>query len=504
MGVLRILRSILSIYTVFLSSKYFGISIDRDSWVLAGSLIASISGLLFGPLTNIFRTAFIGIREEKGDILAIKSTSDLIGVVFFISIAFVILFELFPYPIAKFIAPGYSQTQMNSVISMIRLLMPTLLINQVIIIWTSILNSYNSFLLPDIFAFFSSILNIVLIISLSPIININSLVVSNYISSAILSIILIRELKRKNIFLLSISIEPSNIRPFIIFSSPLYFSFFAAQFLSVIERRLCTYLGPGTVSSFDYSKRFIDLTLNVILSVVPMVLTPILAALYVKNNHKEFAKELLQNIRMFMIGILPLVVLFTICSKDLVLLLLVHGKFDISFVPLVSSSMTWLGFGMIGVVLYVVSGEALVAQKKIKLLTLLTSFAYIIIGIIDLIFYREYGASLFAFSWASIHIILGLLVYFSLTRSESIDINLILVELFRITIFYSAVFTTAYLTRLAFAESTFYMYIILKIITITALSTIIIISLIFLLKMDERHLFMKIYNISKRKKHDFK
>ena len=503
MGVLRILRSVLSIYTVYLSSKYFGVSIDRDSWVLAGSLIASISGLLYGPLTNIFRTVFIGIREEKGEILAIKSTSDLLFIIFLISIAVALLFELFPNHFAKFIAPGYSQIELNSVISMIRLLMPTLLINQVVIIWTSVLNSFNSFLLPDIFAFFSSILNIVLIVTLSPMIDINSLVVSNYISSIILSIILIRELKRKKIFLLSISIELKNIKPFIIFSSPLYFSFFAAQFLSIIERRLCTYLGRGTVSSFDYSKRFIDLTLNVILSVVPMVLTPILASLYVKNNHKEFAKELLQNIRMFMIGILPLVVLFTICSKDVVLLLLVHGKFDISFVSLVSSSMTWLGFGMIGVVLYVVSGEALVAQKKIKLLTFLTSFAYITIGIVDLVFYKKYGAPLFAFSWASIHLILGLLVYFSLLRSESVNFKLILSELFRISIFYLIVFASAFLTSLAFHESTYFMYIILKIFTIMALSIVVIISFIFLLKMDERHLIVRIYNYSRTKKYEY-
>jgi peptidoglycan biosynthesis protein MviN/MurJ (putative lipid II flippase) len=328
------------------------------------------------------------------------------------------------------------------------------------------------------------------------------LVVSNYISSIILSIILIRELKRKNIFSLGFTIEINNVKPYILFSSPLYFSFFAAQFLSVIERRLCTYLGPGTVSSFDYSKRFIDLTLNVILSVVPMVLTPILATLYVKNDHKEFAKELLQNIRMFMIGILPLVILFTICSKDLVLLLLVHGKFDLSFVSIVSQSMTWLGFGMIGVVLYVVSGEALVAQKKIKLLTFLTSFAYIVIGIIDLAFYKEYGASLFAFSWAIIHLILGLLVYFSLLRSKSVDIKSVLSELFRISIFYITVFTTAYLLHLAFDESAHFMYLIFKIFTITSISILIIISVIFLLKMDERHLILRILNISKWGKYE--
>jgi len=500
MVVLRILRSGLSVYTVFLSSMYFGVSIHRDSWVLAGAIIASISGLLFGPLMVIFRTAFIGIREEKGEILAIKSTSDLIGIVFLICLVIIIFFEFFPYQIAQFIAPGYNQNEMTSVTNMIRLLMPSLLINQIIVIWNSVLNSYNSFFLPDLFAFFASILNVVLIITLSPEIDINSLVVSNYISSIILSFILIRELKRKKIFSLGISIELKNIKPFVIFSFPLYFSFFAAQFLSVVERRLCTYLGPGAVSSFDYSKIFVNATLSLIISIVPIVLTPILAALYVKNNHKEFAKELLQNIRMFMIGILPLAVLFTICSKDLVLLFFAHGKFELSFVSIVSSTMTWWGIGMVGSVLYIISGEALIAQKKIKLLTLLSSFAYITIGIIDLVFYKEYGVSLFAFSWAIIQLILGLLVYFSLLITEKVNVRLILSELFRILIFYAVVFAAAYVTYLAFDESTNFMYISLKIFTINLISILIIISVLFLLKMDERQLILKIYNFSKRGK----
>ena len=137
MVVLRILRSGLSVYTVFLSSMYFGVSIHRDSWVLAGAIIASISGLLFGPLMVIFRTAFIGIREEKGEILAIKSTSDLIGIVFLICLVIIIFFEFFPYQIAQFIAPGYNQNEMTSVTNMIRLLMPSLLINQIIVIWNN-------------------------------------------------------------------------------------------------------------------------------------------------------------------------------------------------------------------------------------------------------------------------------------------------------------------------------------------------------------------------------
>lgn len=493
MGVLRILRSFFSIITVVLSSNYFGVSIERDAWVIGGTLVASISGLLFGPITNIFRTMFISIREEKGEISAIKSTSDLIGGIFLISILIILLIELFPSSVARFVAPGFSNDGANTVIMMIRLLIPSLLINQLIIIWTSVLNSYNSFLIPDVFAFFSSILNIVLIVALTPIIDINSLIVSNYISTIILSIILLRELKKKEVLLYNFSFSWKSVKPYLVFSLPLYFSFFSGQFLSIMERRLCTYLGPGTVSSFDYSKRFIDLTLNVILSIVPMVLTPILANLFVKKMYIEFGKELIQNIRMFMIGIIPIVILFTICSQDLVKLLLVQGKFDSSFIPVISNSMFWLGIGMIGVVLYVVSGEALVAQKKIKLLTFLSSASYLIIVLIDLFFYKKYGAPLFAFSWAIVHLILGIAIYFSLLRSDVLSKKLILSEFFRILLIYLVVFSLAFLNNLIFGNTLDKSMIILKLFVISTTSILAIILLVFILKLEERNLLKRLF-----------
>ena len=61
-------------------------------------------------------------------------------------------------------------------------------------------------------------------------------------------------------------------------------------------------------------------------------------------------------------------------------------------------------------------------------------------------------------------------------------------------------FAAAYVTYLAFDESTNFMYISLKIFTINLISILIIISVLFLLKMDERQLILKIYNFSKRGK----
>jgi len=493
MGVLRVFRSLISLYTIALSAKYFGVSIERDAWVIGGGIIAVFSGFLFGPIVNIFRTKFVHLKEEEGEDAAVKATSALIGGIVGISSAIIVISLIYPQIYTKIFAPGFTPSEDSVLLLMIRCLMPSLLINQIIIIWTAILNSYNSFFMPDIFGFLSGILNILFILVLAPYINIYSLIISSYISSIIFGYLLVRMLKKKKIHLHIFHFSWKDFKPYLVFALPLYLNYFAGQFLAVVEKRLCTLLDSGTVSAFDYAKRFGDLTLNVILSIVPMVLTPILAGLFVKKLYIDFNKEFLLYVRMFMIGVIPIVLCFTLCAEDIVQLLFIKGSFRPEFREITSSTLFWMGIGIIGVVLYVISGEALVAQKKVKTITIASSLAYIIIATIDIIFYKQYGAPLFAFSWAVIHILLGLCLI--LTSSGIVEKVAFLKELFRIMIFYIVCFTAALLIGNLFINNIVdARMIIFKLVSVGSVSIIIIFALVFIFRMEERNLILKVVN----------
>jgi len=503
MGILRLLRSVLSLYTISLSAKYFGVSIERDAWVIGGTIIAVFTGFLFGPIVNIFRTKFVHIREEEGEDKAIQATSALLGGIVLVSLVIIIISEIYPQIYTNIFAPGFKPSQTSVLLLMVRCMIPSLLINQIVVIWTAILNSYDSFFMPDIFGFISGLLNIIFILILAPYINIYSLILSSYLSSIIFSFLLIRVLYRRNIKLYSFHFSWIDFKPYLIFALPLYLNYFAGQFLSVVERRLCTYLDTGTVSAFDYAKRFGDLTLNVILSIVPMVLTPILAGYFAKKLFKEFNKELLLYVRMFMIGIIPIVIVFTIGSDDIVQILFSKGAFDPQFKSIISDTLFWMGVGIIGVVLYVISGEALVAQKKVKLITIASSIAYLIIASIDIMFYKKFGAPLFACSWAIVHIVLGLVLVF--IGNNVVSKFQFLKELLRIGFFYIVTFFLSYSIKILFQYTTHTNLILLKMSVMVSIVIIAICVLIYVLKMEERFLINKILgNLIKRKNKNVK
>ena len=491
MGGLRVLRSVISILTISLSAKYFGVSVERDAWVIGGTILAVFSGFFFGPIVNIFRTKFVHIKEEEGEDVAIKATSALLGGIVLVCLIIIIISEIYPQIYLSIFAPGFEISQTSVLLLMIRCLMPSLLINQIVIIWTAILNSYNSFFMPDIFGFLSGILNIFFIILLSPYIGIYSLVLASYLSSLLFSVVLIKTLYNRGIKLYNFHFSWGDFKPYLLFALPLYLNYFAGQFLSVVERRLCTYLDSGTVSAFDYAKRFGDLTLNVILSIVPMVLTPILAGYFAKKLYEEFNRELMLYVRMFMLGIIPIVVIFTLGADDVVQILFNRGSFNPEFKTITSNTLFWMGIGIVGVVLYVISGEALVAQKKVTLITIASSVAYIIIALIDIEFYKEYGASLFAMSWAVVHILLGLVLVF--IGNTIISKYNFFRELLRIVLFYLVSFIACYALTFLFQDNITNVAVIIFKLGLMSVSVIAVIGiLIYMFKMEERLIINKI------------
>ena len=64
--ILRIIRMLFSVITVTFTAKYFGVSIEKDNWVLVLTFTTTIVSALWGPINEIFRTKFIYIKETEG------------------------------------------------------------------------------------------------------------------------------------------------------------------------------------------------------------------------------------------------------------------------------------------------------------------------------------------------------------------------------------------------------------------------------------------------------
>ena len=301
---LKLLRLPLNILILSLTAKYYGVGIEKDAWLLASSTILMIDTALWGPLNDIFRTKFITLKETTSEKKAIESTKSLLSYIFAFSLIFVIIIIIFPQLISFLVAPQYEGKKLEMLLLLIRYLAPILLINQGILICSSILNAYDSFYLPEISAFCSLILNAILLIFLHSQVGIYALVISMYVSYFVLMIFLGRAIQKLGIDLFSrFNMQFEGFKIFFLFAAPLFFAYFLGQINALVEKNLASKLGVGAVSIVDFARKIPDMFNTIIGSVVLIVLVPSLTKAFIRNDSNEYLNHFSGSLRLGLLGI---------------------------------------------------------------------------------------------------------------------------------------------------------------------------------------------------------
>jgi len=420
LGVLKFIRAALTVYTVILSAKYFGASLDRDNWVLAGSAITILTQMMFGPLNEIFRTKFIHIKADEGEGKALAATSSLIHGVVIFSLVVIVLFEIFPGLLSGLLAPGFKGAEREALSQMIRWMMPLLLLSEITLLWIAVLNAYRSYFIPDIYSLVSLVINVVCILILVPYIGIYSLIVANYIGTSILLVILVSAVMKANTRILCWTRPSWNlISPFIVTSFPFYLSYIAGNVQMTLEKMLSTFLGVGNVSILDYSRKFIDMPISVIVGVLTTVLAPTLAEFFVSNKSGEIHREVIKFMRLLIMGLIPFVVLLSVCSREVVELILVRGSFKREFIEVTSQSLSIFSFGAIGYIIYAVGAQSMIAQNRAVVYAVVGTLAMTLSITMNLLLFNLIGLTVFPLSWGVSLFLAGLYMIFCQTAQKA-------------------------------------------------------------------------------------
>jgi len=387
----RIIRLAAALYNISLAAQYFGLSLQRDIWLLALNGIIVFDLLIWGPLNETFRAKFLFIKTEQGEDFALSRTKSLFVFTTAISIFVVGLLLLFPDVLAKFLAPSYSGSSLQSLLSMIRILAPIFLFTQTTKLLISILNAYGSFIIPEISGLISQVLTTILLILLTPHIGILSLVVSYYASITLLLALLCIQLSRLGVTLLNKSFTFSfdAVKPFILYSLPFFIPYFAGQASQLVEKALAS-SSVGAVSIIDYSRKFSDIPLEVMVGIIVTMLVPVLSQHFVENRKQDFFREF-KN--MYQFGLLLLICLSAMlisCPAAFVKILYHKGMSDVEMKTVSHMTMLYV-CSAIPVFLYQIYGAALIAAKRGSEYAYCGLAAQLIMITINLVFYKQFG-----------------------------------------------------------------------------------------------------------------
>lgn len=360
LGVSRFAKMLLGVVVLYLAVKYFGTSYERDSWVLSIGFYSVLLMMVFSPINDIFRTKFIQIKSQQGEDFAVKSVNSLVSAYWclFALIALVLFFA--KGFIVQWIAPGFAEGEQHFLSVMILWLIPYFVFQQVSNVQVAILNTYNSYFYPEFISLTASVINILAIVFLSDSMGIYSMVAATTLNNAImvvsLTILLRRIVPGVRLFGWG-GLAMSKI--FVIFSLPVYLATFSNQAYQMLERATCTNFGEGAVSLFDYARQVMNLPLVVFYSIVPFVLTPILAKCFIEKDEERFSKELRQFSRMLLFVSVIVSVVMVVNPAQISMIFFSEVQSDFVMV------MRWMGVAINFTLLSLILGQALIAENCI-------------------------------------------------------------------------------------------------------------------------------------------
>ena len=412
--ILRLLRMSLSIVTLPLTAKYFGVSIERDAWILTTTLLSTVGLAMWGPINETFRAKFVFLKEKEGEETAISRAVSLVGFTVLVTIAISFILLLLTHPIAHALDSTGSPQKVSLIVSLMLIMLPTLLINQLTSIGISVLNAYDVFYLPEFVGTVASICNILLILFLAPIIGIYSLAISQYVAILLLLIAVLFYLRKQSFKLRSFwMIHWGDIWVFVVFALPFFLPYFAGQINQLAEKWIANSLGDGSVSSLDYARQFSMTLQAVITSVLTTVMVPMLAKSFAQKDVGRFATIVKENFTtIFVIMCLTLPVLIG-SAAPLSKFFFAHGKVSTDALLVITNLMRIYGLAFVGIILYMTFGLILLASDKGKIYAFWGILAQVVVLCFNIVLVRKWGIYVFPISVGIGHLLTAcILSYF--------------------------------------------------------------------------------------------
>lgn len=398
--------------SVSLTAHFFGVSIEKDTWLLSISIIIFIDLAIWGPVNETFRTKFIYLRNQEGELKALNKVKSLLFFITLISIVIIINLVLFPEIVINIFSSSYSQIQRAELTKMIKIVAPVLLFTQLSAILTSILNAYDSFITPEISAIATAIINIIVILIFAPYVGIYSLVISYYLSYILLLLLLLRQTSKLNInmYLSFKDLNFSDFKLFFIFALPFFFPYFFGQISTIIEKLLVSSIGIGNLSLIDYSRKFSDILNNVLTSVLVTILVPILSQNFIEKERKIFVSNFFQIFQLGMIFLSFIIPFFVLNSKIIVNIFFDMGKIDAIRLLEMSNLTVFYGLTSFSIFFYLIFGMALMTSNNRKKYAFWGIVAQVLSIIMNWSLIDYYGVYIFPISLFISHLLVGLIM----------------------------------------------------------------------------------------------
>ncbi len=318
----------LTVFLQIILAAVFGAKIEMDAYLLAIA-IPVVTIALFTSASEVVFVPFLKemqLTDSKSNLAKIEST--IFDFLFLILLVVSVLAVALAPKIVQYLAPGFSAPAKELVVTLFRIITPSIVFAGLSGFMISIYHSEERFTRAALVNIVNSSVLIVTFFLLYPLIKIKALALGMLLGSIGQFLLLSPILFRIKSHLFSLDLRnPKLSKAGKRFLQILIGGAFIALIIP-FERLFASKLPEGSISYLGYAGRIISIFLLLPATAIPIVLLPNLSRHFTMQNFDKLRHNLALGIRFVLFIVFPIIVLLVIFRTDLVYILLERGSFN--------------------------------------------------------------------------------------------------------------------------------------------------------------------------------
>ena len=328
-------------------AQTYGAGKITDAYLTALNIPVVLFDGISAALGTTFIPIYFKIKSSKGQDEVNRFTSNIFNIVIIISTIFVLLGIVFAPYIVKIFAVGFSGDVFDLTVSYSKILIFSM-------IFIAINGLVSSYLVASGNVYISGAItipfNILVIISIifASITGSYTMVYGTlvaYIAQLLFQLPLLIKKGYRHKFI--INLKDENIKQILFLVVPVFLGSYINQINAVVNRTLASTLDSGSITALNYANKLNMFAVGVIAVAISTVMYPILSRLASEGNKKLFKINLSKSINMIVIIMLPIMMIMTTFSTEIVKILFEDGSFNSHDTYLTSTALFFYSIGIV-------------------------------------------------------------------------------------------------------------------------------------------------------------
>ena len=407
--------------------------------IIKEKLIKSIINTSTIPVT-IFAFIFEGIgasfipacARTKGKQEENLLTNNLINILLLLTIAFIIIVEIFPTVFITLFASGLDNNSITMANMFLRIGIIGVIFSSLVYVFIYYLNNNDSFIIPVLR---SIPMDIIVVLSIALSYKFNNLYILAFgipISLLFELFFLFPNLKRKGYkYNFYINFKDDNLIKIIKWSIPIIITTAIADLNTIIDRQFSSWIMVGGISYLSYSSRTINAFRTALFIPVITVLFPNFSKKVTQDKIDEVSNTATNSLSILTIISIPLTVMLMYFSKDIITLIFQRGAFDTNSTMITSICLKYYAIGLFGYAVLAITSKLYHSLTNTKTPMYISLLGLTINIILNALLYKRVGISGLAISTSVSTIIMAILQYILLIKKIKLDYKKNLTCLFK-------------------------------------------------------------------------